>query len=184
MHLLQNLKQKSVARKSMILLAAVTLSAAVATGALAAGHGGGGGIGAGSSGGRVGGGFGGGGLAGGHASAGFVGAGSSGGRVGGGFGGVAGNHLGGNHLGGHADAYLGNSGGSDFHGPRMGGGVRDGDHDRDHHFRERFVVVPGYDDYYDYDYGVGDYAGDSACFQYRHVHTTAGWQWRQVWVCN
>jgi len=72
----------------------------------------------------------------------------------------------------------------EFHGPRMGGGVRDGDHDRDHHFRERFVVVPGYDDYYDYDYGVSDYAGDSACFQYRHVHTTAGWQWRQVWVCN
>ena len=40
MHLLQNLKQKSVARKSMILLAAITLSAAVATNALAAGHGG------------------------------------------------------------------------------------------------------------------------------------------------
>jgi hypothetical protein len=41
MHLLENLKQKSVARKSMILLAAITLSAAVATNALAAGHGGG-----------------------------------------------------------------------------------------------------------------------------------------------
>jgi hypothetical protein len=69
----------------------------------------------------------------------------------------------------------------------MGGGLyaRDHDrgHDRDHHFRDRFVGFPGY--YYDdYGYGLGDYAGDSACFQYRHVHTTAGWQWRQVWVCN
>ena len=51
-HLLQNLKQKSVAR--MVLLAAITLSAAVATDALAAGHGGGGG---GFGGGHVGGGF-------------------------------------------------------------------------------------------------------------------------------
>jgi hypothetical protein len=43
--------------------------------------------------------------------------------------------------------------------------------------------VPGY--YYDdYGYGLDDYAGDSACFQYRHVYTTSGWQWRQVWVCN
>ena len=69
MHLLQNLKQKSVARKSMILLAAITLSAAVATNALAAGHGGGGGLG------------GGGGFGGGH-----VGGGGLGG--GGGFGGA------------------------------------------------------------------------------------------------
>ena len=60
MHLLQNLKQKSVARKSMILLAAITLSAAVATDALAAGNGGGGGLGGGGGfgGGHVGGGFG------------------------------------------------------------------------------------------------------------------------------
>jgi len=56
MHLLQNLKQKSVARKSMILLAAITLSAAVATNALAAGDGGGGGLGGGGGGGHVGGG--------------------------------------------------------------------------------------------------------------------------------
>jgi hypothetical protein len=192
MHLLQNLKQKSVARKSMILLAAITLGTAVAKGALAAGHGGGAGIGGGSSGGssggRVGGGFGGGGLAGGHASAGFGGGGFPTGHPGSGF---VGGRMGGDHLGGHGDAYLGNRGESDFHGPRMGGGefhgprVGGGVHDRDHHFRERFVVVPGYDDYYDnYDYGLGDYAGDSACFQYRHVHTTAGWQWRQVWVCN
>jgi hypothetical protein len=34
---------------------------------------------------------------------------------------------------------------------------------------------PGYGDYDDY-----DYAGDSACFQYRNIYTTAGWQWRQV----
>jgi hypothetical protein len=157
MHLPQKLNQKSVARKSMILLAAVTLSTAVATGALAAGHaGGGGGFAGGSSGGRVGGGFGGGGLASGHASAGFVG------------GGFATGHT-----------------GSGFVGPRMGGGVHDRDHERDHHFHESFVVVPLYDDYNDdYDYGLGDYAGDGACFQYRHVHITAGWQWRQVWVCN
>ena len=31
---------------------------------------------------------------------------------------------------------------------------------------------------------MDDYAGDNACFQYRHVHTTSGWRWRQVWVCN
>jgi hypothetical protein len=31
---------------------------------------------------------------------------------------------------------------------------------------------------------VDDYAGDGACFQYRNVHTPAGWQWRQVWICN
>jgi hypothetical protein len=97
----------------------------------------------------------------------------------------------GDHLGGHGEAFLGNHGANDFHGPRMGGGLydrahdrdRDHDHDRDHHFRERFVGFPGY--YYDdYGYGLDDYAGDSACFQYRHVHTPAGWQWRQVWICN
>jgi AraC-like DNA-binding protein len=36
MYVIQNLKQKSIARKSMILLAAIALSAAVATDALAA----------------------------------------------------------------------------------------------------------------------------------------------------
>src|SRR4029077_2650292 len=171
MHLLQNLKQKSVARKSMILLAAITLSAAVATNALAAGDGGGGVLGGvgGFGGGHIGGG---GGFAAGH-----IGVGSAGGRIVG------------DRPGGHRDAYLGNRGVDNLHGTHMGGGHygrdHDRDHDRDHHFRNRFVVVPGYDDYYDdYDYGLGDYAGDSACFQYRHVHTTAGWQWRQVWVCN
>ena len=93
MHLLQNLKQKSVARKSMILLAAITLSAAVATNALAAGDGGGGGL--------------------------------------GGGGGFGGSHIGGG--GGFAAGHIGG----------------DRDHDRDHHFRDRFVVVPGYDGYYD-----------------------------------
>jgi hypothetical protein len=124
MHLLQNLKQKSVARKSMILLAAITLSAAVATNALAAGDGGGGGLGGG-------GGFGGGHIGGGGGfAAGHIGVGSAGGRIVG------------DRPGGHGDAYLGNRGG-------LYGRDHDRDHDRDHHFRNRFVVVPGYDGYYD-----------------------------------
>ena len=43
MHLIQYIKQKSLARNTMILLAAIMLGTAVATDALAAGHGGGGG---------------------------------------------------------------------------------------------------------------------------------------------
>ena len=197
MYLIQNLKQKSIARKTTILLAAITLSTAVATNVLAAGHGGGGGgggslggrgegggahIGGGFGGGQVGGGLGGGGFGGGHVGGGLGGGGFAGGHIGVGS---AGGRMIGDHLGGHGDAYLGNRGGGDFHSPRMSGGLYDGahDHDRDHHFHDRFVGFPGY--YYDdYDYGLGDYAGDSACFQYRHVYTTAGWQWRQVWVCN
>jgi hypothetical protein len=104
---------------------------------------------------------------------------------------MIGGRMGGDYPGGHGEVFLGNRGGSDFHGTRMGGDLHyrdhdhdgDYDHDRHHHFRERFVGVPGY--YYDdYGYGLDDYAGDNACFQYRHVHTTSGWQWRQVWVCN
>jgi hypothetical protein len=67
MHLIQNIKLKSLARNTMILLAAIMLGTAVATDALAAGHGGGG----------HGGGFG----AGAHMSGGFGGA-----HMGGGFG--------------------------------------------------------------------------------------------------
>ena len=37
-----------------------------------------------------------------------------------------------------------------------------------------FAYAPGYD----------DYGYDGACYQYREVYTTAGWQWRQLWVCN
>ena len=156
MHLLQNLKQKSVARKSMVLLAAITLSAAVATNALAAGHGGGGGLGGGGGfgGGHVGGGFGGG-----HVGGGGLGGGGGfgGGHIGGG-GGFAAGHIGGGSAGGrivgdrpggHGDAYLGNRGVDNLHGTHMGGDLYARDHDRDHHFRDRFVVVPGYDGYYD-----------------------------------
>ena|ERR1700688_706805 len=59
MHLIQNIKQKSIAHNTMILLAAVALSTAVATDALAAGRGGGGGHGGrgGFGGGQIGGGF-------------------------------------------------------------------------------------------------------------------------------
>jgi len=42
MHLIQNVKQKSMARNAMILVTAITLTAAVATDALAAGRSGGG----------------------------------------------------------------------------------------------------------------------------------------------
>ena len=60
MHLIQNIKQKSIARNTMILLAAITLGTAVATDALAAGHGGGGHGGGFGGGAHMGGGFGGG----------------------------------------------------------------------------------------------------------------------------
>jgi hypothetical protein len=55
MHLIGHMKQKSIARHTVILLAAVTLSAAMATGAMA--RGGGGGHGGGFGGGHMGGGF-------------------------------------------------------------------------------------------------------------------------------
>jgi hypothetical protein len=168
MHFIQNIKPKAIARNTPILLAAITLGAALATDALAARHVGGGG------------GHGGGGrFGGGHISGGF-----GGGHIGSGF---AGGRMAGDHPGGHAGAFLGTPGGGDFHGARMGGF-----HDGNHGFREHFGAglygyVPGYGDYgYDDNGndGLGDYAGDTACFQYRHVHTTVGWQWRQVWVCN
>jgi len=41
MHLIQHIKQKPIARETMILLAAIALGTAVETNALAAGHGGG-----------------------------------------------------------------------------------------------------------------------------------------------
>jgi hypothetical protein len=162
MQLLQNLKRKSVARHATTLLAALALGTAVTTAALAAGHGGGGGGGGGHMGGGGGGHIGGGGgFGGGHfARGGF------GGRMSGGF-----------HDGDH-----------------FGGGLRDGDHrfggevhGRDRRFGERFggggfAYAPGYDDY-GYD-GLSDFTGDGACYQYREVYTTAGWQWRQLWVCN
>jgi hypothetical protein len=154
MQLLQNLKRKSVARHATTLLTALALGTAVTTAALAAGHGGGG--------------FGGGG--GGHVG---------GGHIGGGGGGFDGGHFAGGSLGGRM------SGG--FHdGGHFGGGLRDGDHrfggefhDRDRRIGERFgggafAFAPGYD----------DYGYDGACYQYREVYTTAGWQWSQLWVCN
>jgi hypothetical protein len=126
--------------------------------------------------------------------------------MGGGFGGE---HAGGSPVGGLGGptggiggARLGGLGGTESHGTRFGG-----DHDGDHHFggdhdgrnrfggdhdgRRRFGgdfiggafgYFPSYDDY-GYD-NFGDYANNGACFQYRHVHTAAGWRWRQVWVCN
>ena len=164
MHLIQNIKRKSFARKTMILLAAITVGSTVATVALAAGHVGGGG-----------GHIGGGGFGGGHIGGSF-----GGGRIGSG--------VAGGRMGGHAGAFLGNPSGADFHGTRMGGSFHDGHH----HFREHFGAglygyAPGYGDYgygdYGYD-GQGDVAGDASCFQYRQVYTIAGWQLRPVWVCN
>ena len=72
-----------------------------------------------------------------------------------------------------------------FHdGDHFGGGLRDGDHrfggefhDRDRRFGERFGGGG-------FAFGLNDYAGDGACYQYRQVYTPAGWQWRQLWVCN
>src|ERR1700738_1403208 len=86
MHLIQNIKQKSIARNTMILLAAITLGTAVATDALAAGHGGGG-HGGGFGGAHMGGGFGGAHMGGGFGRGHF-------GGPGGGFGrGFAGQHF-------------------------------------------------------------------------------------------
>jgi hypothetical protein len=158
MKLLQNLKRKSVARRATTLIAALVLGTAVTTAALAAGHGGGGGFGGGGHMGGGGGGFGG------------------GGHIGGGGGAFGGGHFAGGGFGG-----------------RMSGGFHDGDHfggglrDRDRRFGERFggggfAFAPGYDDY-GYD-SLSDYAGGGACYQYREVYTTAGWQWRQLWVCD
>jgi hypothetical protein len=74
---------------------------------------------------------------------------------------------------------VGSLGGAQFHGPRSGGGFHHGHH----HFRGgTYGYFPSYDDYGYAD--SSDYADDGACFQYRHVHTTAGWRWRQVRVCN
>jgi hypothetical protein len=184
-------KQKPIAREIMILLVAITLGAAVETNALAAGTigGGGGGGGHGGGGGLAGSGGGGGG----HPGGGF-----GGGHMGGGFGGE---HAGGSPMGGLGGTHLGGLGGTESHGTRFGGdhdgdrrlgGDHDGhhrfggDHDGRHRFGGDFIgtygYFPGYD-YYSYD-NFGDYANDGACFQYRHVHTAAGWRWRQVWVCN
>jgi hypothetical protein len=41
MHLIQHIKQKPIARETMVLLAAITVGIAVETNALASGHGGG-----------------------------------------------------------------------------------------------------------------------------------------------
>jgi hypothetical protein len=155
--------QKSTASRTMILLTVITLGMAAGTNAMAAGHGGGGGFG----GGHMGGGFG-------------------GGHIGGGFGGGSLGGFGGAHVGNPSSAGFGGGigggrmGGSQFHGPRMGGGF-DGGH---HRFRGvfrggTFGYFPSYDDF-----GYDDYADNGACFQHRHIHTAAGWRWRQVWVCN
>jgi hypothetical protein len=103
-------------------------------------------------------------------------------------------------MGGLGGARPGGLGGTESHGTRFGGnhdgdhhfgGDRDGDHrfggDRGGHrrfggdFLGAYGYFPSYDDYGD---NFGDYVNDDACLQYRHVHTAAGWRWRQVWVCN
>ena len=88
MHLIQNIKQKSLARNTMVLLAAIMLGTAVATDALAAGHGGGGGHAGGFGGGAyMGGGFGGAHMGGGFGRGHFGGTGGAFGR------GFAGQHF-------------------------------------------------------------------------------------------
>jgi hypothetical protein len=153
-------------RNAMILFAAITIGTVVATDALAAGRGGGGGFG--------------GGHIGAASSGGHIGAAFGGGPFGGGF---VNGRTAGDHLGGHRGVFLGNPGGSSFHGTRMS----DGFHDGNHRFRERFSagLYSYFPDYSDYGYdGLGYYTGDTACFQYQHVYTTAGWRWRHVWACN
>jgi hypothetical protein len=105
-------------------------------------------------------------------------------HVGGGFGGghFAGGRMDGGQLGGFAGARTGSLDGGHLHAPRLGGGFEDGHH----RFRGTFRGGAfGYFPSYDYGYAdSGDYADDGACFQYQHIHTAAGWRWRQVWVCN
>ena len=131
MHLIQNIKRKSIARNTMILLAAITFGTAVATDALAAGHGGGG----------HGGGFGGGA----HMGGGFGGA-----HMGRGFGGA---HMGGGfgrgHFGGPGGAF-----GRGFAGQRFAGVHGHFDHDRG--FGRRLGFAPGYYDYGCYGYPYYD----------------------------
>jgi hypothetical protein len=65
----------------------------------------------------------------------------------------------------------------------LGGGFHEGHHRFGGFFRGgTYGYFPSYDDYGYADFG--DYTDDGACLQYRHVHTSAGWRWRQVWVCN
>ena len=98
-------------------------------------------------------------------------------------GGIGGGRMGGSPPGGLGGARVGNLGGGQFHGHRLGGGFDDGHHRFRGAFRGgTFGYFPSYDDYSYADYG--DYTYDGTCLQYRHVHTTAGWRWRQVRVCN
>ena len=129
MHLIQNIKQKSILRATMILLAAITLGTAVATDALAAGHGGGG----------HGGGFGGGA----HMGGGFGGA-----HMGRGFGGA---HMGGGfgrgHFGGPSAAF-----GRGFAGQHFS--VAHGRFGHERHFGRGRRFAPGLGYSFD-DYGCG-----------------------------
>jgi hypothetical protein len=96
--------------------------------------------------------------------------------MGGGFG-VGGGRVGGSPAAGLAGARVGGVGDARLNGSRSGGDFHDGHHRFSGFFRGgTYGYFPGYDDY--------GYADDGACFQYRHVHTTAGWRWRQIWVCN
>jgi hypothetical protein len=89
----------------------------------------------------------------------------------------------GGQIGGFAGARTGSLDGGHVHAPRLGGGFEDGHHRFREGFRGgAFGYLPGYGDYGYSDFG--DYADDGACFQYQHIHTAAGWRWRQVWVCN
>jgi hypothetical protein len=80
---------------------------------------------------------------------------------------------------------MGSVGGSTSHGTRFD----DGHHRFSGRFRDRdrfFGGTYGYYPYDDYGYSPYDdygYADNGACWQYQHVHTKAGWRWRQVWAC-
>jgi hypothetical protein len=97
--------------------------------------------------------------------------------------------MGASPLGELAGPHVGSLANAQFHGPRLGGGFHEGHHRFSGFFRGgTYGYLPSYGYFPSYDdYGYpdsGDYGDDDACLQYRHVHITAGWRWRQVWVCN
>jgi len=104
--------------------------------------------------------------------------------------------MGGAHVGGFGGGFAGgavHAGGfaGAMHSNAMVGGFRDGGGfrghgSRDHDFGHRFGV--GYGGYYPYydDYAYDDsYYDDGSCYVVqRRVHTTHGWRYQPVQVCN
>jgi hypothetical protein len=180
-----NLRSKTMSRKTIIALLAAA-SVAVLAPNVALAHGGGGGGGGGGHGGGGGGGRGGGGGFGGGAAfhSGAIGGGGSAFRSGA----IVGGGPGGMRVGGftaNSRAFTANNGfhrGFDHHGAGF-------NHRRFRNPGFAFVGAYAFDDYYDYydyPYGYDDsYYDNGNCYVVqRRVHTRAGWRVRPVQVCG